>query len=97
MGCLFVIFSLITPRLVLFILWIFTDYLSRAYGSWFWPTLGFFFLPTTTLAYAVAKDSLSTATGSITAGGVVVIVLGVVIDLGLLGGARKGRGWWGRE
>ena len=97
MGCLFVIFSLITPRLVLFILWIFTDYLSRAYGGWFWPTLGFLFLPTTTLAYAVAKESLSTATGRITAGGVVVIVLGVVIDLGLLGGARKGRGWWGRE
>jgi hypothetical protein len=97
MGCLFVIFSLVTPRLVLFIMWIFTDYLSRAYGSWFWPTLGFFFLPTTTLAYAVAKDALSTASGGITAAGVLVIVIGVVIDLGLLGGARRGRGWWGRQ
>ena len=96
MGCLFVIFSLITPRLVLFILWIFTDYLSLAYRSWFWPTLGFFVLPTTTLAYAVAKNELSTASGGITAAGVLVIVLGVVIDLGLLGGARKGRGRWGR-
>ena len=97
MGCLFVLVSLVTPRIVLFCMWIFTDYLARAYGSWFWPTLGFFFLPTTTIAYAVAQNELSTATGAITAAGVVVIGLGLVIDLGLIGGARKGRGWWGNR
>jgi hypothetical protein len=91
MGCLFVLFSLITPRFVIVVLWIFTDYLARAFGSWFWPTIGFFFLPTTTLAYAVAKNSLSTSTGSITAAGVVVIVIGVVLDLGLIGGSARGR------
>jgi hypothetical protein len=39
MGCLFVLFSLITPRFVLVILWLFTDYLATAFGSWFWPTV----------------------------------------------------------
>jgi hypothetical protein len=92
MGCLFVIFSLITPRFVVFVLWIFTNYLQRAYGSWFWPTLGFFVAPTTTIAYAVARNDLSTATGGITAAGTLVIVVGVLIDVGLLGGnARKRR------
>lgn len=92
MGCLLVLFTLITPRLVIVLMWIFTDYLALAYGSWFWPTVGFFALPTTTIAYAVARNDLSTATGAIEASGVVVIVIGVLIDVGLLGGgARSGR------
>jgi len=91
MGCLFAILALITPRFVVFVLWIFTDYLSTAYGTWFWPTLGFFVAPTTTLAYAVARNDLSTATGAITAAGTLVIVLGVLIDIGLIGGGARGR------
>ena len=90
MGCLVVLLSLITPRFVVALLWIFTDYLATAYGSWFWPTLGFFVAPTTTIAYAVARNDLSTATGRITAAGTLLIVIGVLIDIGLLGGnARK--------
>lgn len=91
MGCLLILFTLITPRFVIVVMWIFTDYLAAAYGSWLWPTLGFFALPTTTIAYAVARNDLSTATGEIQAAGVVVIVLGVVIDLGLLGGGARSR------
>jgi hypothetical protein len=93
MGCLVVILSLITPRFVVLILW-FTGYLADAYGSWFWPTLGFFVAPTTTIAYAVARNDLSTATGAITAAGTLVIVVGVLIDIGLIGGnARRRRSW----
>ncbi len=91
MGCLFVIFTLLTPRFLILILWLFSDYLALAYGGWFWPTMGFFFLPTTTLAYAVAHNDLSTVTGGITAAGVVVIVLGVIIDLGLIGNGYRRR------
>jgi hypothetical protein len=91
MGCLFALFSLITPRFVVVVLWLFTNYLATAYGSWFWPTLGFFVMPTTTIAYAVARNDLSTRAGAITAGGVVVIVVGVVVDLGLLGGNARRR------
>jgi hypothetical protein len=92
MGCLIVILSLVTPRFVVVVLWLFTNYLATAYGSWFWPTLGFFVAPTTTIAYAVARNDLSTATGGITAAGTLVIVVGVLIDIGLIGGnARKRR------
>ncbi len=92
MGCLLAVVSLITPRFVMLFLWLFTDYLSRAFGSWFWPTLGFFLLPTTTIAYAIAQNSFSTVTGGVTAGGILIIVLGVLIDLGLLGSGARGRG-----
>jgi hypothetical protein len=91
MGCLFALFSLITPRFVIVMLWLFSDYLAMAFGSWFWPTIGFFVMPTTTIAYAVAKNDLSSATGAIEAGGLVVIGVGVAIDLGLLGGAARSR------
>ena len=91
MGCLFAILALITPRFVVFVMWIFTDYLATAYGSWFWPTLGFFVAPTTTLAYAVARNDLSTSSGAITAAGTLVIVIGVLIDIGLIGGGARGR------
>ena len=57
MGCcLLSLLALISPRLALFLLWIFGDVLSRAYSSWIIPLLGFFFLPWTTLVYAAAWD-----------------------------------------
>jgi hypothetical protein len=91
MGCLLALFSLITPRFVLIVLWLFTDYIGTAISGWILPVIGFLVLPTTTIAYAVAKNDMSTASGGITFGGVVVIVIGVVLDLGLLGGASRSR------
>jgi hypothetical protein len=90
MGCLALLVALITPRFVLLVLWLFTDYLNRAFGSGWWATLGFFFLPTTTIGYAIAQNEFSTRTGGISAGGIVVIVIGVAVDLGLLGGSGRG-------
>ena len=52
MGCILALLALISPRLVLFLLWIFGDTLGKAYDSWIVPVLGFFLLPWTTLAYA---------------------------------------------
>ncbi len=56
MGCFVVLFAFISPRLALFVLFLFSDLLSRAYDSWILPFLGFFLLPWTTLAYAVMWD-----------------------------------------
>lgn len=56
MGCFLALLALISPRLVLFLLWIFGDLLSRAFNSWIIPLLGFFLLPWTTLAYAAFWD-----------------------------------------
>jgi hypothetical protein len=51
-GCFVVLFALISPRLALFFVWLFSDWLSLAFDSWVVPLLGFFLLPWTTLAYA---------------------------------------------
>jgi hypothetical protein len=86
--CLVVLLGLFMPRTIIVLLWLFTNYLGRAYQSWIVPTLGFFLLPTTTIAYAIAKNALSTSTGGLRASGVVIIVLGVFIDVGLIGSGR---------
>jgi hypothetical protein len=52
MGCFVALFALISPRLALFFVWLFSDWLSRAFDSWVVPLIGFFLLPWTTLAYA---------------------------------------------
>jgi hypothetical protein len=52
--------------------------------------LGFLFLPTTTIAYAIAQNEFTTVTGGVEATGIILIVLGIVIDLGLLGGSGRG-------
>lgn len=57
MGCLVFLFALISPRLALFFVWIFSDLLSRAFDDWIVPFIGFFVLPWTTLAYAVMWSS----------------------------------------
>lgn len=90
MGCLFAVVALITPRFILVFLWLFTDYLNAAFSSGWWGVLGFFFLPTTTIAYAVAQNEFTTVTGGIETAGIIVIVLGVALDLGLLGGSGRG-------
>jgi hypothetical protein len=56
MGCFLALLALISPRLVLIVLWIFSDVLSRAFSSWIIPFLGFFLLPWTTLTYAAFWD-----------------------------------------
>ena len=53
MGCFVALLALLSPRLALFALWLFSDVLGDAFESWLVPLLGFFLLPWTTLAYAV--------------------------------------------
>jgi len=78
MPCLVALLALISPRLALFAIWLFSDLLSDAYDSWLLPLLGFFLLPWTTLAYAVMW--------SLTDGSLGVewffVVLGFFFDLG---------------
>jgi hypothetical protein len=78
-GCFVVLFALISPRLALFALWLFSDLLSRAFDSWFVPLLGFFLLPWTTLAYAVMWSASS---NQVTGFEWFIVILAFVIDLG---------------
>jgi hypothetical protein len=88
-GCLLALLALISPRLVLFLLWIFSNVLSRAFDSWVVPLLGFFLLPWTTLTYAAFWDWGS--------GHHVVgfewffVVLAFLIDIGSYGQGRRAR------
>jgi len=84
LGC----FALFTPRLVLFLVWLFSDYLS-VYKTNLWPFLGFLFLPLTTLAYAFAMHS---GAGQWTPIGIAAVVTAVLVDLGLFrSGTKKKR------
>jgi cysteine sulfinate desulfinase/cysteine desulfurase-like protein len=74
-----------SPRIILFGMWLFTDYVSSAYETWIWPLLGFFLLPTTTIAYSIAANEF----GGFEGWGAVIVVAGVVIDMMIYGGLRS--------
>jgi hypothetical protein len=85
--CVLILLAFFTPRIVLFLLWLFTDYLSRAYEGWVLPLLGFLFLPATTVAYAIAENEL----GGLNGLGLIVLLIGFAVDIGLLGGGARQR------
>jgi len=87
MCCVLVLLAFLGPRLVIFLLWILTNYLSRAFDTFLWPLLGFLFLPWTTIAYAIAQNDL----GGLNGLGLLVLVLGFLADIGVVGGGARRR------
>ena len=88
MCCLLVLLAFFTPRIVLFLLWVFSNnYLSRVFDTWLWPMLGFFFLPATTIGYVIAQNEF----GGLNGLGIVAVLIGFAVDLGLLGGGARQR------
>lgn len=84
LGCL----ALFFPRLVIALLAIFSDYLGRAFaGEWWWPLLGFFFMPFTTLAYAFGVNYGGGVKGLY----LVLVIVAVLLDLGVIGGGAEAR------
>lgn len=88
MGCC-LIFGILaaSPRLILFGLWSFTDYLAQASISFFWGFIGFLLAPCTTMAYAIAQSSF----GGLTGWGTVVFALGIVLDMVVYYGGGRSR------
>jgi len=84
MGCLLVVFAMFAPRGVLVLLWLVSDVLARAFGTWVLPLLGFFFMPYTTLAYTGAM----VYRGSVSGFWLVALIVAVPVDLGVWGGGR---------
>lgn len=76
----------------MFAMWLFSDYLNAAFSSGWWGILGFLFLPTTSISYAIARNEFTAPGGGLEAAGIIVIVLGVAVDLGLVGGSGRGLG-----
>jgi hypothetical protein len=77
MGCLFLIIMMLSPRLGIILLWLFTNYVNTAFNTWIWPLLGLVFLPWTTLLYIL----VSAPAGGITFWGWLLVALGLVSDL----------------
>jgi hypothetical protein len=77
------------PRVVLLLLFFFTDFLSRAYHGMLLPLLGFLFLPLTTLIYAWIINMGASPSGVY----LVAIVICALADLGLIGHTTRSR--WG--
>jgi hypothetical protein len=85
--CLLIV-GIAFPRLILVLLFFFTNFLDRAYHGLLIPLLGFLFLPLTTLIYAWIVNSGGSASGIY----LVALVICVAADLGLIGHtASRGR------
>ena len=88
MPCLIALLALLSPRLALVAVWLFSDMLSRAFDSWLLPLIGFFLLPWTTLAYAVMWD---TGTRDVNGFEWFIVVLAFLADLASYAGGRSYR------
>lgn len=85
MPCLLVMFALLTPRLVIVLLWLLSDWFAGIFTSLLWPILGFLFLPTTLLWYTVVHNWYG---GTWQGWHIVVLVVAIVIDVSPAGGRR---------
>jgi hypothetical protein len=87
MPCLILMLLLMGPRLVIFLIWLTSGFFDRAYQTNFWPFMGFLFMPYTTISYAVAKNMF----GGLDGIGLIVFVLGILLDFGVIGGGASRR------
>jgi len=86
MPCLFAVLALVTPRLVVALLFFFTRWFAGMFDSILWPLLGFIFLPTTLLWYTAVQHWFN---GQWTLWPVVGLVLALMIDISPAGGRRR--------
>ena len=88
MPCLFAIFALMTPRLVIVILWLFTTWFVGIFNTALCPVLGFIFLPTTLLWYTAVHHWFG---GEWTLWPIVGIVVALLIDISPASGKRSSK------
>ena len=87
MPCLVALLFLMFPRVALVLLWLFSNYLERAYHGILLPLLGFIFLPLTTLVYAYMINNNVPTEGF----NLIWLILAVLIDLGSVGHGYRSR------
>ena len=86
MPCLLLLFALITPRLVIVVLWLFTSWFRGIFAISLWPVLGFIFLPTTLIWYTAVQHWFH---GAWTFWPVVGLVIAVATDVSPARGRRS--------
>jgi hypothetical protein len=89
-GCLFVIFAGLFPRIAVFVIWLArpTLFLAAFGGSWLWPLLGILILPFTTLMYVLLWSPAGLAGWDW-----LWLVLAVILDVAVAGSS----GWANRD
>ncbi len=90
MPCLFTLVILMFPRVILVLMWLFSNYLDRAYHGLIVPLLGFIFLPITTIVYAWMVNSGLPIAGF----NLVILIIAVLLDAGSHG---SGAGYYRRR
>jgi hypothetical protein len=91
MPCILLLVVLAFPRVVLVLMFLLSNYLTRAYHGLLVPLLGFIFLPLTTLAYAWEVNNHMAMQGV----NLLLLIIAVVVDLGgLSGGEWHRRSRW---
>jgi hypothetical protein len=85
MPCLLTLIALITPRLVIALLWLFTAWFAVV-PSGIWILLGFIFLPTTLLWYAAVQHWFG---GEWSFFALVGVAIALAIDVSPASGRKK--------
>ena len=86
-GCLLALGAMLSPRLAILFVWLFTDRMGIAFERFWMGFLGFLFLPWTTLAWALAYQPHTGVTGF----GWFVVIFAFVVDLSSYGAASQSR------
>ena len=82
-GCLIAFLALLVPRVLMFLVFLATNWFGRAFDTRLWPLLGFFFMPYTTLAYMAAMLNNNHA---LSGGWLVIFIVAILVDAGHWGG-----------
>lgn len=86
MPCILAFLALLTPRLVIVLLWLFTNWFRGVFDNVLWPVLGFLFAPTTMLWYSAVQHWFG---GQWTLWAVLGLIVALVIDISPAGGRRR--------
>jgi len=75
MPCLLALLALFVPRVVIVLVWFFSNWLHTAFDTLLWPILGFVFAPTTLLWYSVVVNVYNGVWSTVPIVGMVIAVL----------------------
>ena len=80
MVAILVIISLIVPRLLIALLWLFSGWFNNVFETRAWPILGFLFMPHTMLWYSAVQNWFG---GKWEFLQILILILAVLMDLGI--------------
>ena len=89
MGCLLALLAGVAPRVVLALVWIFSNLVDRAFSGFLIPLLGLIVFPYATLFYVLAYNPII---DGLSGWGWFFVVIGFIFDIGhWAGGGVTGR------